>query len=115
MNLSSVYNFSPFFNGISHTFDKNIIKQIKSNDFSKKLVIDVFLQFRKEFNFKDSLRLTKNHFFVFFAYNDLENISSSDVTLKNYSCLADALIEITFNEIFNRFNNYHILDKKKFQ
>ena len=113
MNLSSVYKFSSFFNGISHTFDKNIIKQIKNKDFSKELVSDVFLKFRKEFNFKDSLRLTKNHFFVFFAYNDLENISSSDVTLKNYSCLADALIEITFNEIFNRFNNYHILDKKK--
>ena len=47
-------------------------------------MIDVFLEFRKEFNFKDSLRLTKNHFFVF-AYNDLENISASDVTLKNFS------------------------------
>ena len=49
----------------------------------------------------------------FFAYNDLENISTSDVTLKNFSCLADALIEITFNEIFNQFNDAHILDKKK--
>ena len=114
MNLSSVYKFSPFFNGISHTFDKNIIKQITSKDFSKKLVSDVFLEFRKEFNFKDSLRLTKNHFFVFFTYNDLENISTSGLTLKNFSGLADALIEITFNEIFNQFNDAHILDKKKF-
>ena len=114
MNLSSVYKFSPFFNGISHTFDKNIIKQITSKDFTKKLVSDVFLEFRKEFNFKDSLRLTKNHFFVFFTYNDLENISASGLTLKNFSCLADALIEITFNEIFNQFNDAHILDKKKF-
>ena len=114
MNLSSVYKFSPFFNGISHTFDKNIINQITSKDFSKKLVNDVFLEFRKEFNFKDSLRLTKNHFFVFFTYNDLENISASGLTLKNFSGLADALIEITFNEIFNQFNDAHILDKKKF-
>ena len=114
MNLSSVYKFSPFFNGISHTFDKNIIKQITSKDFSKKLVSDIFLEFRKEFNFKDSLRLTKNHFFVFFTYNDLENISTSGLTLKNFSGLADALIEITFNEIFNQFNDAHILDKKKF-
>ena len=114
MNLSSVYKFSPFFNGISHTFDIKIINQIKSIDFSKKLVNDVFLEFRKEFNFKDSLRLTKNHFFVFFTYNDLENISASGLTLKNFSELADALIEITFNEIFNQFNDAHILDKKKF-
>jgi len=114
MNLSSVYKFSPFFNGISHTFDKNIIKQINSKDFSKKLVNDVFLKFSKKFNFKDSLRLTKNHFFVFLTYNDLENVSASDVTLKNFSCLADALIEITFNEIFNQFNNTHVLNKKKF-
>ena len=114
MNLSSVYKFSPFFNGISHTFDKNIIKQITSKDFNKKLVSNVFLEFRKEFNFKDSLRLTKNHFFVFFTYNDLENISTSGLTLKNFSGLADALIEITFNEIFNQFNCTHKLDKKKF-
>lgn len=114
MNLSLVYKFSPFFNSISHTFDKNIIKQITSKDFSKKLVNNVFLEFRKEFNFKDSLRLTKNHFFVFFTHNDLVNISASGLTLKNFSDLADALIEITFNEIFNQFNEAHILDKKKF-
>ena len=42
MNLSLVYEFSPFFNSISHTFDKNIINQIKNNDFNKKLVNDVF-------------------------------------------------------------------------
>ena len=114
MDFSSVYKFSPFFNGISHTFDKNIIKQIKNKGFSKKLIGDVFLEFRKEFNFKDSLRLTKNHFFLFFTYNDLENISASDLTLKNFSDLADALIDITFNDIFNQFNNAHRLDKKKF-
>ena len=113
MNLSLVYEFSPFFNGISHTFDKNIINQIKNNDFNKKLVNDVFLEFRKEFDFKDSLRLTKNHFFVFFTYNDLENISATDVTVKNFSELADALIEITFNEVFNQCNDTHLIDKKK--
>ena len=113
MNLSLVYEFSPFFNSISHTFDKNIINQIKNNDFNKKLVNDVFLEFRKEFDFKDSLRLTKNHFFVFFTYNDLENISATDVTVKNFSELADALIEITFTEIFNQCNDTHLIDKKK--
>ena len=47
MNLSSVYKFSSFFNGISHTFDKNIIKQITNKDFSKELVSDVFLNLEK--------------------------------------------------------------------
>ena len=113
MNLYSVYKFSPFFNSISHTFDKNIINQIKNKDFSKNLVNDVFLKFRKEFNLKDSLRLTKNHFFVFFTYNDIKNISASHKTLNNFSDLADALIEITFNEIFNQFSEQHKLEKNK--
>ena len=63
MNLSSVYKFSPFLM-VSHILLTKYNKANKSKDFSKKLV-SVFLEFRKEFNFKDSLRLTKKSFLFF--------------------------------------------------